>query len=256
MRVIRLKDTSRILDLKYKLMTIELLNLAKRRFTYRELSAMVHLPETVLSRYVKGHVLPTADRAEEINKTLQKYMSLERELQERIRFDDNGYFDNTQIISDTMLLERAVQNAVGKFAGRRITKVLTAATDGIPLATLLAHRLGVNLIVAKKNREVGVREFIEEVYVPARTAIMFSLFVPRDALRRQDCVIIADDVIDSGETQRALVKIAQKAKAEVTGIYALVAIGNEWKARIESAGNVPVEVATQVLKKEAREIPA
>ncbi|TMI32945.1 adenine phosphoribosyltransferase [Candidatus Bathyarchaeota archaeon] len=251
-----MKDTSRILDLKYKLMTIELLNLAKRRFTYRELSAMVHLPETVLSRYVKGHVLPTADRAEEINKTLQKYMSLERELQERIRFDDNGYFDNTQIISDTMLLERAVQNAVGKFAGRRITKVLTAATDGIPLATLLAHRLGVNLIVAKKNREVGVREFIEEVYVPARTAIMFSLFVPRDALRRQDCVIIADDVIDSGETQRALVKIAQKAKAEVTGIYALVAIGNEWKARIESAGNVPVEVATQVLKKEAREIPA
>lgn len=237
-------------------MTIELLNLAKRRFTYRELSQMVHLPETVLSRYVKGHVLPTAERAEEINKTLQKYMSLERELQERIKFDDNGYFDNTQIISDTMLLERAVQHCMGKFAGRRITKVLTAATDGIPLATLLAHRLGVNLIVAKKNREVGVREFIEEVYVPARTAIMFSLFIPRDALRRQDCVIIADDVIDSGETQRALVKIAQKAKAEVTGIYALVAVGNEWKARIESAGNVPVEVATQVLKKEVKEIAA
>ncbi len=251
-----MKDTSRILDLKYKLMTIELLNLAKRRFTYRELSQMVHLPETVLSRYVKGHVLPTADRAEEINKTLQKYMSLERELQERIRFDDNGYFDNTQIISDTMLLERAVQNAMGKFAGRRITKVLTAATDGIPLATLLAHRLGVNLIVAKKNREVGVREFIEEVYVPPRTAIMLSLFVPRDALRRQDCVIIVDDVIDSGETQRALVKIAQKAKAEVTGIYALVAVGHEWKARIESVGNVPVEAVTQVLKKEVKEIPA
>ena len=237
-------------------MTIELLNLAKRRFTYRELSQMVHLPETVLSRYVKGHVLPTAERAEEINKTLQKYMSLERELQERIKFDDNGYFDNTQIISDTMLLERAVQHAMGKFAGRRITKVLTAATDGIPLATLLAHRLGVNLIVAKKNREVGVREFIEEVYVPARTAIMLSLFVPRDALRRQDCVIIVDDVIDSGETQRALVKIAQKAKAEVTGVYALIAVGNEWKARIESAGNVPVEVATQVLKKEVKEIAA
>src|SRR5207244_7646962 len=126
-----MKDNSRILDLKYKLQTIELLNLAKEQYTYRELSGILHLPETVLSRYVKGHVLPTADRAEEINKTLQKYMSLERELQERIRFDDNGYFDNTQIISDTMLLERAVQNEVGKFAGRRITKILTAATDGI-----------------------------------------------------------------------------------------------------------------------------
>src|SRR3989442_14397667 len=122
-----MKDKSGILELKYKLMTIELLNLAKRRFTYRELSAMVHLPETVLSRYVKGHVLPTADRAEEINKTLQKYMSLERELQERIRFDDNGYFDNTAIINDTMLLERAVHHALMRFAGRRITNAMTAA---------------------------------------------------------------------------------------------------------------------------------
>lgn len=245
-----MKDTSRILDLKYKLMTIELLNLAKKRYTYRELSSMVHLPETVLSRYVKGHVLPTADRAEDINKTLQKYMSLERELQERIHFDDLGYFDNTSIINDTMLLERAVQHAVSRFGGKRITKVMTAAVDGIPLATLLAHRLGVGLIVAKKGREVGVREFIEEVFVPARTAMMMSLFVSRDAIKRGDSILIADDIIDSGETQRAMMKIALKAKAEITGIYALVAVGNDWRPRIESVGNVPVEVATALVKKE------
>ncbi len=112
------------------------------------------------------------------------------------------------------------------------------------------------MIVAKKNREVGVREHIEEVFVPARTAMMLSLFVPRDGLKRGDCVLIVDDVIDSGETQRALMKIAQKAKAEVTGIYALVSVGNEWKSRIESAGTVPVEVVTQVLKKEVKEVTA
>src|SRR6266498_595844 len=33
-----MKDTSRILDLKYKLQTIELLNLAKTEYTYRALS--------------------------------------------------------------------------------------------------------------------------------------------------------------------------------------------------------------------------
>ncbi len=248
-----MKDTSRILDLKYKLMTIELLNLAKQRFTYRELSAMVHLPETVLSRYVKGHVLPTAQRAEEINKTLQRYMSLDKELLERIHFDDGGYFDNTAIIGDTLLMERAVQHAVGKFAGKRVTKIMTAAVDGIPLATLLAHRLGVGLLVAKKAREVGVREFIEEIFVPPKTAVVLSLFVPRDAIKKTDCVLIVDDIIDSGETQRAMMKIIQKAKAEVIGIYALVSIGSDWKARIESAGNVPVEVVTPVIKKEPKE---
>src|SRR5439155_21630120 len=106
-----MKDTSRILDLKYKRMTIELLNLAKQRFTYRELSSMVHFPETVLIRYVKEHVLPTAERAEEINKTLQRYMSLDKELLERIHCDEGGYFENTAVIGDTMLMERAVQHA-------------------------------------------------------------------------------------------------------------------------------------------------
>src|SRR6266496_2149876 len=219
-----MKDTSRILDLKYKLQTIELLNLAKTEYTYRALSGILHLPETVLSRYVKGHVLPTAERAEEINKTLQKYMGLERELHKRIKFDDLGFFDNTEIINDTMLLERAVQQAVGAFAGKRLIK-------------------------AKQNREIGVREFIEEVYVMP-PAIMKSLYVSKDAFKKGEGILIADDIIDSGETQRAMIKVAYKAKAEVIGIYALVAIGDTWKQRIESVGNIPVEIGTQLIKKE------
>ncbi|HZY47264.1 MAG TPA: phosphoribosyltransferase family protein, partial [Candidatus Bathyarchaeia archaeon] len=182
-----------------------------------------------------------------------KYMSLDRELLERIHFDEGGFFDNTKIIGDTMLMERAVQQAVGRFAGKRITKIMTAAVDGIPFATLLAHRLGVGLLIAKKTREVGVREFIEEIFVPPKTAVVLSLFVPRDEIKKTDCVLIVDDIVDSGETQRAMMKIIQKAKAEVVGIYALVSIGSDWKARIESAGNVPVEVVTQVIKKEPKE---
>jgi len=250
----RLRAGSRISDLKYKLMTIELLNLAKNYYTYRELAQIIGLPETVLSRYVKGHVLPTIDRAQNINRTLQKIMRLEGEIQQRIRFDDQGYFDNTHLISDTLLLERAVQHAVNAFAGMRITKVLAAATDGIPLAALLAHRLGVGLVIAKKNREVGVREFIEEVYIPSKTAIMISLFVPRDALRKGDCVLIVDDVIDSGETQIALTRIVQKAKAEVTGMYALVGMGADWKSKVESVTHCPVEIVLQIGKKPLQEV--
>jgi len=248
-----LRAGSRISDLKYKLMTIELLNLAKNYYTYRELAQIIGLPETVLSRYVKGHVLPTIDRAQNINRTLQKIMRLEGEIQQRIRFDEAGYFDNTKLISDTLLLERAVQHAVNAFAGMRITKILAAAVDGVPLAALLAHRLGVGLIIAKKSREVGVREFIEEIYIPAKTAMMVSLYVPRDALRKGDCVLIVDDVIDSGETQIALTRIVQKAKGEVTGMYALISMGSEWKSRIESFTHCPVEIVLQVGKKPLQE---
>ncbi len=240
---------SRITDLKYKLMVTELLNLAKEYYTYRELSQLIGLPETVLSRYVKGHVLPTIERAQDINSKLDSVMRLESEIQRRIRFDDLGYFDNTKVISDTMLLERAVQQVVNKFAGQRITKVLAPETDGIPLATLLAQRISVPLVIAKKAREVGVGEFIEEVYIPSKSAMMMSFYVPRNMFRKGDCVLIVDDVIDSGETQRALINIVRKAKAEVVGIYSLISIGREWKDKIEETTNCPIEVAYEVPQK-------
>lgn len=240
---------SRVTDLKYKLMVTELLNLAKDYYTYRELSQLIGLPETVLSRYVKGHVLPTIDRAQNINKKLDTVMRIESEIQKRIRFDDLGYFDNTKVISDTMLLERAVQQVVNKFAGQRVTKVLTPETDGIPLAALLAHRLGVALVIAKKAREVGVGEFIEELYIPSRSAMIMSFYVPRSMFRKGDCVLIVDDVIDSGETQRALISLVRKAKSEVTGIYALMSIGKEWRNKIEDVVNCPIEVAYEVPQK-------
>lgn len=250
------KTSSRIFDLKYKLGTIDLLNLAKNYYTYRELAQIIGLPETVLSRYVKGHVLPTISRARDMNKTLQKILRLEVELQKRMKFDDDDYFDNTSIISDPMLLERAVQQAINAFAGKRVTKILTAAVDGVPLATLVAHRLGVGLVVAKQTREIGVREFIEEVFVPGRTATVHSLFIPRDAIKRNDCVLIVDDVVDSGETQKALIRIAQKARAEITGLYALTAIGSEWRESInEVAANCQVEIALELPRKSHKPSP-
>src|SRR5438093_11987216 len=109
-------------------------------------------------------------------------MGLDKELLETIDFDEGGHVDNTAIIGGTMLMERAVQHAVGRFAGKRVTKIMTAAVDGIPLATLLAHRLCVGLLVAKKQREVGVREFIEDIFVPPKTAVVLSLSVLRVAI--------------------------------------------------------------------------
>lgn len=242
------RGSSRLAELKYKLMTVEFLNLAKNYYTYRELSQLTELPETVLSRYVKGHVMPTIERARKLNRILEKNLRLEVELQKRIKMDDYGFFDNTKIISDTLLLDRAVNWAINRFAGKRITKVLSAAVDGIPLATLLAHRLGVGLVIAKKAREVGVREFIEEVYIPSKAAIMVSLYIPRDSIRKGDAVLIADDVIDSGETQRALVRMVHKAKAEVSGIFSLIAIGDEWRKGIEEEVKCPIEVVLTVKK--------
>lgn len=233
-------------DLKFRLMTIDLLITAKRNFTYRELSSRTGLPVTVLSRYVKGHVLPSSTRAKAIWGTLEKLVGLEEELKRRIKFDEFGYFDNSIIISDPLLLQQAAQYVFSRFSGKRITKILTVAVDGIPLATLISEALGTEMVIAKKDKDVGVRGFIEETYIPNNSATVTTLYIPRNVIRRGDSVLIVDDVIKTGETHKALANLVNKCRAELTGIYALIAVGDQWKKTLSSLGDCPVEIVLVV----------
>ncbi len=233
-------------ELKLRLMIIDLLQTAKKKHTYRELSSKTGLPVTVLSRYAKGHVLPNAQRAKDLWKTLTKLVGLEIELRRRIQFNNDGYFDNTWIIGDFDLLKQASHHALATFAGRRITKVLTAAVDGVPLATMIATSLGVNLIIAKRGKEVGVPTFLEETYVVKNSGVTVTLYVPKLAFKKKDGVLIVDDMIKSGETQAALVNIIHRARAEVSGVFALIAIGDEWQKKLVLPKDVPIEVVTSI----------
>jgi purine operon repressor len=236
-------------DLKLRLMTIELLRTAKykRNITYRELASKTGLPVTVLSRYAKGHVLPNTARAKQLWKVLTKLVGLETELRSRIRFDEDGYFDNTDIIGDFNILQQAANHALANFAGKRVTKVLSAAVDGIPLATMVANALGVNLVIAKRGKEVGVKAFLEETYVLGKdSGVTMTLYIPKESVKKRDSVLVVDDMIKTGETQVALVNLVRKAKAEISGIFSLIAVGEEWKKKLKLSGECPIEVITYV----------
>ena len=236
-------------ELKLRLMTIELLRTAKykRNITYRELASKTGLPVTVLSRYAKGHVLPNTARAKQLWKVLTKLVGLETELRSRIKFDEDGYFDNTDIIGDFNILQQAANHALSNFAGKRVTKILTAAVDGIPLATMVANSLGVNTIIAKRSKEVGVKAFLEETYVLGRdSGVTMTLYIPKDVIKKRDSVLIVDDMIKTGETQAALVNLVRKAKAEISGVFSLISVGEEWKKKLKLLGECPIEVITYV----------
>ncbi|MFQ6085553.1 MAG: phosphoribosyltransferase family protein [Candidatus Bathyarchaeia archaeon] len=238
-----MKANARYIDrLKYKMAVAQKLSLAKQSHTYYKLSSITGLPVTMLTRYVKGNVLPSLKRASALDRSLSKIMNLKDEIRKRIRVDKNGYLDNTSLISNITLLNLVAQYAVKRFVGKRITKVLTAAVDGVPLATMVGGEVNVDVLVAKRNREVGVDEFIEETYVPSNSAVMMSLYLPKNLIVPGDDILIVDDVIRSGETQRALINLVRKRRAYVTGIFSLIAVGERWKEKLEGFSDIPVVV--------------
>jgi len=245
----------KVRELKYRMMITDLLKVASKSFTYQELSEKLGLSPPILSRYMRGHVLPSYARAQRLYEKLMKITNIKEVLRRSISFDEEGYFDNTPIVSEITWLKILANYAVEKFAGRRVTKVLTAAVDGIPVSTLVASLLDVDLIIAKERKEVGIRDFIEKTYTLRGTAIRRCLYVPKASIRRGskkmrgagDSILIIDDVVRTGETVRALVDLVEERGAHVAGIYVLIALGYRWREYLSDIlERYPFEVFVEI----------
>jgi len=77
-----------------------------------------------------------------------------------------------------------------------------------------------------------------------------TLYLPKDAMKRRDSILIIDDMIKTGETQAALVNLVRKARAEISGVYALISVGNEWQQKMNLPRGCPVEVVTKMRSRE------
>ena len=215
---------------------VELLRLLKKEYTYEELSKMFQMPAPALSRYIQGHVLPRTERAKDIIRKAMEQIDLSSEIIKRLRWTSDGFFDNTRIVSDTVLLKLIAEKVARNMMEKKPTKVLTAAVDGIPLATIIAAKMNIDLVYAKKTKEIGIDGFLEETVKVGNSGFLMTLYLPRHALSARDRVLIVDDIIRTGETQKALIRLCKKARAKIVGIFILIAVGDEWRKTLEGEG--------------------
>jgi adenine phosphoribosyltransferase len=59
-------------------------------------------------------------------------------------------------------------------------------------------------------------------------------------------VLVVDDLIRSGETQELLLDLAERAGADVTGVFALIRVGEEGMDRARERVDAPVAALTDL----------
>ncbi|GAA0312218.1 phosphoribosyltransferase family protein [Halarchaeum salinum] len=208
-----------------QLQAVSVLRTLKETRTYDELAEETDLPAGDLNRYVNGHVLPSADRAHAVVSEIGERV-LRDELAERVRLDDEGYVDNSGVVFDQAFLDLVAPVAAESFDFERPDVVLTAATDGITLAAALASYYDARCAYAKKSKETAVNEFIE-ARKRLQSGIELTYYLPAAAIDAGETVLVVDDLIRSGETQELLLDIVATAEADVAGVFALIAAGDE-----------------------------
>lgn len=212
---------------------IQMIRICHKKYSLTEIARMLRMSVTMVCRYNSGYVRPTHKNAIRICNVLSKYVNPVEVLSELIELDSEGFFDNTKIVYSPSILELVAIDCVKKFIGRRVTKVLTMAVDGVPFATIVASRLNRDLAVLKSYKETGVERFISVVRRDS-DGRSYEYFMPSGMISGNDSVLIVDDVVRTGRNLSIMLEAVGKCNADVAGIYVIIAVGDAWKSVIPS----------------------
>jgi adenine phosphoribosyltransferase len=204
----------------------------KRNYSYDELSEIMGYSKVVINRYIRGHVLPASDRADEIITIAKQHLDVESMVKNQLVLF-KGYFDMTMLLGNTSLLRLVAQYVADNFKEAGITKIGAVAPEGLPIAVHLASELGVEIAIAKRTRDLGVREFVKVHFPQELTGEIASLNLPKGLLTLDDRVLIIEDSCRTGTTLEMMVELVEKARAKIGGIFVLVGIGDKWETTIK-----------------------
>ncbi len=232
------------IDSQEKLMTLNLLQMAFKKFdTLETFRSYLHEHEIEvsvanLSRYINGKAIPKSKLKDSLLKVLVDNKELGLTIKELIhkhldiKTDEQGSIsvNITYLLNDSKALKAILFLAIQQgIIPREVDKIITAEVDGIPIAMTLAHLLNIDCVYARKKKPVGTMECHSEDVISSNTSRIETLYFPEKFIRKNERVIIIDDIIRSGATQTALVNLVNKCEGIPLKIIILTGIGGHWE---------------------------
>lgn len=120
--------------------------------------------------------------------------------------------DITTLLADARAFRRAVDELVQPLAGAKIDKVAGIEARGFILGGAIAHQLSVGFIPIRKKGKLPY-DTIGEAYELEYGVDEVEIHV--DAIEKGDRVLLVDDLIATGGTAGAAIKLLERAGAEI-----------------------------------------
>ncbi|AIQ15707.1 MULTISPECIES: xanthine phosphoribosyltransferase [Paenibacillus] len=120
---------------------------------------------------------------------------------------------------DPFLMREVGREFTRRFAGEKVTKVLTIESSGIAPGIMTALELEVPLIFARKQKSLTLTEdiYVEKVYSFTKKESN-DITVSKKFIAPGERVLIVDDFLANGEAAFGLARIVEQAGGSVAGI--------------------------------------
>lgn len=145
--------------------------------------------------------------------------------------------DITTLLGDARAFRKAVDELVQPFAGARISKVAGIEARGFILGGAVAHQLSSGFTPVRKRGKLPAAT-LRQTY-----ALEYGedeVEIHTDAVARGESVLLIDDLIATGGTAEAAVKLLRQAGANVVGAAFVINLPDLGGAERIAAIGVPV----------------
>jgi len=127
--------------------------------------------------------------------------------------------DITTLLKNADALKTAVELFTDKYKNLKVDKVIGIESRGFIIGSALAVKLGAGFVPVRKKGKLPA-EVITEQYTLEYGTDFVEMHV--DAIQPGERVILHDDLLATGGTMCAAVKLAEKLQANIIGISFLV----------------------------------
>jgi adenine phosphoribosyltransferase len=127
--------------------------------------------------------------------------------------------DITTLLRDPAGLRQAIDHFADRYSDRGLTAIVGIESRGFIFGAALADRLAVGFIPVRKPGKLPAETLREEYELEYGTD---AVEIHRDALAESDRVVIIDDLLATGGTLAATVKLVRALGAEVEEVAALI----------------------------------
>ncbi len=146
--------------------------------------------------------------------------------------------DITTLLGDAQGFRKAVDEMVQPYAGSGIDKVAGIDARGFILGGAVAHQLSVGFVPIRKKGKLPWRTFGEDY---ALEYGVDTLEIHEDAVVKGHRVLVVDDLIATGGTAEAAVKLLQRIGATVVGCTFVIDLPELGGTKKLEALGVPVK---------------
>ena len=127
--------------------------------------------------------------------------------------------DVTTLFADPRGFRMAIDQMLHSYAGQRIDKVVGLEARGFILGGAIAHQLGTGFVPIRKKGKLPGRTISQDYKLEYGEAIME---LHDDAIQAGERILLVDDLLATGGTAEAGIKLVERLGGEIVGCSFIV----------------------------------